>query len=256
MRKRIIAANWKMNGARERITHLLQGIRSRISIFQPLPIEVIICPPVIYIEQVERLLTGSAFAWGAQNVHHVDHGAHTGEISAPMLREFGCTYVIVGHSERRHNAGETDDLIAKKFVHAQKHGLIPILCVGETRAERTTHKTSEVVLSQLEAVLSVTGIAGFQQAVVAYEPVWAIGNGVPAHPKEAEAVHHIIRDVLARQDKTIANQLPILYGGSVNGQNIAAFLAMPDIDGVLVGGASLKLEEFCSMIQHAMNHNG
>lgn len=241
-----------MNGSRLRITDLLQGIQARIAALLPLPIEVVIFPPAIYLEQVERLLAGSTLAWGAQNVHYVDHGAHTGEISAPMLKEFGCRYVIVGHSERRHELGETDGLIAKKFVHAQKQGLIPILCVGETRAERMNHKTSEVVLSQLEAVLLLAGITGFEHAVIAYEPVWAIGNGEALHPKEAEAVHQLIRDVLAKKNKTIAEQVPILYGGSVSGQNIASFLAMPEIDGVLVGGASLKLEEFCSMIQHAI----
>lgn len=247
MRKKMIVANWKMNGTRETTAELLAKLARTLSPWAG--VEVVICPPFVYLEQAQRLLEKTDLKWGGQNVHHIDQGAFTGEISAAMLRDFGCSYVIVGHSERRHEAGETDFLVAQKVLQACKCGLTPILCVGETRAERAAGSTNGVVLRQLEAVVLLAGISGFDGVVVAYEPVWAIGNGTPALPEEAQAVHKLIRCFISEKNDSIASRVPILYGGSVTSQNSQTFCSKPDVDGVLVGGASLKAEELISMVE-------
>jgi triosephosphate isomerase len=204
-------------------------------------------PPFPYLAQAQSLLDGSSISWGAQNLNPVSQGAHTGEVSASMLLDFGCRYVLAGHSERRAIYGETDEDVADRFEAALESGLEPVLCVGETLEERENGVTEAVVERQLDAVLNRCGSAGFEQAIVAYEPVWAIGTGKTATPEQAQAVHAFIRDKFASQDDIIAGQLRILYGGSVNGSNAADLFAREDIDGGLVGGASLKVGDFLAI---------
>ena len=211
----------------------------------------IVCAPFTYLAQVQSVLSGSALAWGAQNVSNQANGAYTGEISTSMLQDFGCRYVIVGHSERRALYGEDDASVAAKFVAAQAAGLIPILCVGETLEEREASVTEAVIGRQLDAVLTVSGIEGMRYAVVAYEPVWAIGTGKTASPEQAQAVHAFIRARLAMLDKNVAASLVIQYGGSVKATNAAELFAQPDIDGGLIGGASLVADEFIAICRAA-----
>ena len=237
MRMPLVAGNWKMHGTRaanEALVHdVLQGDEGEGGT------EVLLCPPFVYLWELGRLLKGSSVRLGAQNVSAEATGAHTGEVSAAMLRDVGCSHVIVGHSERRAMYGDGDQLVARKFVAAQHEGLVPILCVGETLEEREQGRTAEVVLRQLEAVISVTGAVGFLEAVLAYEPVWAIGTGHNATPEQAQEVHALLRARVAGNDARIADCLRILYGGSVKAANAAELFAMPDVDGGLVGGASL-----------------
>ena len=209
--------------------------------------EAIVCPPYVHLEEARRRLDGSPIGLGAQDVCAEEQGAYTGEVSAGMLADAGCRYVIVGHSERRALYGESDELVARKFVAAQKHALVPILCVGETLAERQQDATRAVILRQLDAVIDAAGTPAFGRAVVAYEPVWAIGTGLTATPGQAQEVHALIRGRIAEKDATIAASLRVLYGGSVKAANAAELFAMPDVDGGLIGGASLKAEEFASI---------
>ena len=244
MRRALVAGNWKMNGNREGAVKLadavLQGLDARKA-------EVLLCPPFVYLADVARTLKGGGIVLGAQDLCAEDNGAFTGEVSGPMLRDFDCRYVIVGHSERRALYGESDALVARKFMAAQKTGLTPILCVGETLTERETGSTPQVVSRQLKAVLDAAGIGAFHGAVVAYEPVWAIGTGRTAKAGQAQEVHALIRDMLAAEDAKIANAVRILYGGSVKAANAAELFHMPDIDGGLVGGASLDAAEFLAI---------
>jgi triosephosphate isomerase len=244
-RRALVAANWKMNGRQAQIASLSQALVAGLANISPL--EVVICPPSVYLAQVRTALQGSALQLGAQNLHQEAQGAFTGEVSAPMLKDFDCTYVIVGHSERREHNGETDALVAAKFVAAQAEGLRPILCVGESAAQRDAGTTDVVVTRQVQAVLQVAGVAAFAQAVVAYEPVWAIGSGRAATAANAQAVHALIRGIIAQQDARVAQEVRILYGGSVNAANAQELSAAPDIDGALVGGASLIAEEFSAI---------
>lgn len=206
--------------------------------------EVLVCPPFVYLWETGRLLKDTDVQLGAQSVCAEPTGAFTGEVSAAMLKDVGCRYTLVGHSERRQVYGEADALVARKFVAAQAQGLVPVLCVGETLEEREGGQTAQVVARQLDAVLAVTGVAAFGRAVVAYEPVWAIGTGRNASPEQAQDVHAMIRGRVAALDATIAASIRILYGGSVKASNARELFAMPDIDGGLVGGASLKADEF------------
>ena len=233
-RTRLVAGNWKMHGSRETIRALLDAIVAGVDAPGA---QCAICPPFPYLAQVAERLRGTAIAWGAQNVAEHAQGAYTGEVSAAMLAEFGCRYVIVGHSERRQLYGETDAQVAAKFAAARKAGLTPILCVGETLAERDAVRTTEVVARQLGAV-------AFTAGVVAYEPVWAIGTGRNATPEQAQEVHAFLRERLPRDT-------PILYGGSVKPQNAAAIFAMPDVDGGLIGGASLVAADFLAILRAA-----
>lgn len=207
--------------------------------------------PFPYLAQLSSTLAESAIAWGAQTVSEHDVGAYTGEVSGPMLREFGCQYVLVGHSERRQLYGEDDAQVAAKFVAAQRNGLIPILCIGETLEQRELGATEAVVGRQLDAVLNVTGIAALQNAVVAYEPVWAIGTGKNASPGQAQAVHAFIRGCVARRDKGIADALTLLYGGSVKPANAGELFAQHDVDGGLIGGAALIADDFLAICNSA-----
>ncbi|NJO14191.1 MAG: triose-phosphate isomerase [Thioploca sp.] len=249
MRQSLVAANWKMNGSIQSNQSLLNALKQGMS--KILNAEVAICPPFVYLQQVKELLQDTAITWGAQNLSHEAPGAFTGEIAANMLLDFNCKYVIVGHSERRNLYGESDELVAKKFKCAQSVGLIPIFCVGELLAERETGKTEQVVQRQLEAVIHLQGITALEQAVIAYEPVWAIGTGKTATPEQAQAVHAFIRQHLAQQDAKIAAKVQILYGGSVKGSNAGELFAMSDIDGGLIGGAALKADEFLTICQAA-----
>jgi triosephosphate isomerase len=206
-----------------------------------------VCVPFPYLHQAQHKLAGTAVKWGAQDVHQLDKGAYTGEVAAPMLADFGCAYVLVGHSERRSLYGEGSALIAEKFVAAQKAGLTPVLCVGETLEQRESGATESVVAEQLDAVIALAGVRALGKAVVAYEPVWAIGTGKTATPDQAQAVHAYIRQRVAGLDKAVAQGLCILYGGSVKASNAAELFAMQDIDGGLIGGASLIAADFLAI---------
>ena len=212
-----------------------------------LGVAVAVCVPFPYLAQAQSLLDGTTVAWGAQNLNEQAQGAFTGEVSAAMLQDFGCRYVLVGHSERRSLYGESDRLVAEKFAAALSSGLHPVLCVGETLEQRDGGKTLEVVSAQIDAVLSRVGVAAFSGAVVAYEPVWAIGTGRTATSAQAEEVHAAIRARIAQADTKIADGLQILYGGSVKPGNAAELFAMPDIDGGLIGGASLVAADFLAI---------
>jgi len=245
MRKPIVAGNWKMYGTRAENAALVRGL---LDLLQPgARAEVLVCPPFVYLWETGRLLKDSEVALGAQSVCAESLGAFTGEVSGAMLRDVGCRYVLVGHSERRQLYGESDSLVARKFMAAQAQGLVPVLCVGETLEEREGGRTTEVVARQLEAVLSVSGVGSLASAVIAYEPVWAIGTGRTASPEQAQEVHAMIRGKVAALDATIASSVRILYGGSVKASNARELFAMADIDGGLVGGASLKAEEFAQI---------
>ncbi len=245
MRQMLVAGNWKMNGTLESVTTLVEGIKAGLD--SVTKTEVAVCPPFVYLETVNRLISGTSIALGAQNVAKEDPGAFTGEIAAPMLKDFGCKYVIVGHSERRTLYGETDSLVADKYARVLNEWLTPILCVGELLEEREAGKKEEVVARQLDAVIDRVGIAGIGKGVIAYEPVWAIGTGKTASPEEAQEAHAFIRGRLASHDKAVAEATRILYGGSVNAGNIEGLAAMADIDGGLIGGASLQAENFLAI---------
>jgi triosephosphate isomerase len=245
MRRILVAGNWKMNCSQAMATELLSGLLEGSR--DEREVDMAVFPPYPYLAQVQSMLQGSAISWGAQNLNPAPKGAHTGEVAASMLLEFGCSQVLVGHSERRTLYGETDRDVAERFAAALDAGLQPVLCVGETLEERESDQTKAVVGRQLDAVLEQSGIASFEHAIVAYEPVWAIGTGKTASPEQAQAVHAFIRDKLSALDAIIAGQLRILYGGSVNGSNAADLFAREDIDGGLVGGASLKVEDFLAI---------
>jgi triosephosphate isomerase len=244
MRQALVAGNWKMNGNRDSALKLADAVLQGLDGGKA---EVLLCPPFVYLADVARVLKDSGIALGAQNLCAEDNGAFTGEVSGSMLKDFGCRYVIVGHSERRAVFGEDDAWVARKFMAAQKAGLIPILCVGETLAEREAGATHGVVGRQLKAVLDSAGIGAFAGAVVAYEPVWAIGTGRTAKSDQAQEVHALIRGLLAAEDAKIAAGTRLLYGGSVKAANAAELFHMPDIDGGLVGGASLDAAEFLAI---------
>ena len=240
-RVRLVAGNWKMHGSLAANRALLDAVVGGL----PQGVECAVCVPFPYLAQAAGRLKGTALAWGAQNVSEHLEGAHTGEVSVAMLRDFGCRYAIVGHSERRQLYRETDAQVAAKFAAAATHGVTPILCVGETLQEREAGRTEEVVARQLDAVLKAHNFSG---AVLAYEPVWAIGTGRTATPEQAQAVHEFLR-------KKVSPDTPILYGGSVKPQNAAAIFAMPDVDGGLIGGAALVAQDFLA-IARAAAHKG
>jgi triosephosphate isomerase (TIM) len=238
-RSRLVAGNWKMNGGRAANAALLDALVRGVG-GEP-AVEVAVCPPFPYLGQVQERLRGTPIAWGGQNVSEHASGAYTGEVSAAMLKDFGCRYVLVGHSERRQLFGESSEQVAAKFAAAKAAGLTPILCVGETLQERDGGRTEEVVARQLQAVQDK---CSFEDAVLAYEPVWAIGTGRNATPEQAQAVHAFLR-------RRLAGETRILYGGSVKAQNARAIFAMPDGDGGLIGGASLAADEFIEIVRAA-----
>jgi triosephosphate isomerase len=243
MRTPLVAGNWKMHGSKAGVNALLRSIISDSKNLSS--VEIAVFPPYVFLEQTERMLASTSIKWGAQNVSAEKQGAFTGEISAEMLLDFGCRYTLVGHSERRRLHGETDAIVAAKFLRACQAGLHPVLCVGETLEERQTNKTEAVIQRQIEAVLNeLPSIEIMKKSVIAYEPVWAIGTGVNASPEQAQSVHAFIRQYLKQKQENIAEILRIIYGGSVKAANAASLLVMPDIDGALVGGASLQAQEF------------
>ena len=246
MRKKLVAGNWKMHGSLAENAALLAALKPALA-----GIKAVVCVPFPFLAQAQAELTGSSIAWGAQNVSEQAKGAFTGEVSAAMLLEFGCTYVIVGHSERRSLYGESDALVASKYKAAQAAGLTPILCVGESLEERESGVTEAVVARQLDAVIDAAGVGSLAKAVIAYEPVWAIGTGKTASPEQAQAVHAFIRSKIAALDAGVADQLVIQYGGSVKAANASELMAQPDIDGGLIGGASLVADEFVAICQAA-----
>lgn len=234
-----------MHGSLSQNAELLDAVRSGMD--QVRNVDCAVCVPFPYLAQAQQKLSGSAVKWGAQDVHQLDQGAFTGEVSAGMLRDFGCGYVIVGHSERRAYYGESSVLVAEKFLAAQQAGITPILCVGETLEQRESGITETVVAEQLDAIIRLGGVGVLRNSVVAYEPVWAIGTGKTASSAQAQAVHAFIRQRIASHDSQIASGLCILYGGSVKANNATELFAMPDIDGGLIGGASLVADEFLAI---------
>ena len=246
MRRYLVAGNWKMNGGHAANAALVE--KTAAGLGRCRDVEVLVCPPAVYLESVGRALQDSSIKLGAQNLCDQDKpGAFTGEVHGGMLKELGCTHVIVGHSERRALYGETDAVVARKFRTAQACGLTPILCVGETLEQREANETEAVLGRQLAAVLELCGVASFAQAVVAYEPVWAIGTGRNATPQQAQDAHAFLRSQIAARDARIAAALRLLYGGSVKSDNAATLFAGPDVDGGLIGGASLKADDFLAI---------
>jgi triosephosphate isomerase (TIM) len=243
-RRPLVAANWKMNGSLASMSQLLDAIKVGL---QGTNAEVVICAPYVYLANLKQQVEGSNIISGAQNVSEHEAGAYTGEISTSMLRDFDCHYVIIGHSERRNNYAEADTLVAEKFARVQADGMQPILCLGEQLQEREAGSTEEVVARQLDAVIASVGIAAFSKAVIAYEPVWAIGTGKTATKEQAQDVHAFIRQRLSQQDSTIAESIRLLYGGSVKADNANDLFSMTDVDGGLIGGASLIAEDFLAI---------
>jgi len=250
MRTKLVVGNWKLNGSLAGNEALLKAVQAGVSAAKDRICAV--CVPYPYLAQMGTLLRGTAIAWGSQDVSRNEKGAYTGEVSGAMVAEFGARFAIVGHSERRSMFGETDSIVADKFAAARKAGLTPIFCVGETLAEREAGVTESVLARQVDALLAKQGAAGLEGAVVAYEPVWAIGTGKTATSAQAEEAHAFIRARIAAQDAGVAGRLPILYGGSVKGSNAAELFAMPNVDGGLVGGASLAAEDFIAIWRAAV----
>ncbi len=248
MRRKLVVGNWKMYGRLDVNRALLQGVSEGV---RQMKGAYAVCVPHPYLAQAQSMLQGTNVSWGAQNLSQFEEGAYTGEVAPGMLVDFACSYVIIGHSERRALYGESDGIVAQKFAAAQKVGLTPILCVGETLVERESGVTEEVVARQLDAVLDFSGVDALSRAVVAYEPVWAIGTGRTASPDQAQAVHAFIRQRVGARDAKEAENLCTLYGGSVKAANAAELFAMPDIDGGLVGGASLLVDDFVAICRAA-----
>lgn len=249
MRQPLVAGNWKMHGSRASATALAEAIRAGLAELDA--VQVAICPSFVLIPEVAGVVAGSKLQLGSQSVADQDEGAFTGEVSAAMLREFNCTLALVGHSERRHLYGESDALVARRFAAAQRHQLLPVLCVGETLEQREAGDTEAVVDAQIQAVFEQVGGQAFQNAVIAYEPVWAIGTGRTATPQQAQEVHAFIRGRIAAQDEQAAKELRILYGGSVRAENAKDLFSQPDIDGGLIGGASLQADDFLAICHAA-----
>jgi triosephosphate isomerase (TIM) len=245
MRQPLVAGNWKMNGSRASVKALLDGLLEGVSAVTNA--EVAVCPPHVFLADVQAQLQGSAIAWGGQDVSVHDAGAYTGETAGSMLVDYGCKYVIIGHSERRQYHGETDQTVAEKFTAARKVGLVPLFCIGETLEERESGVMEQVLSRQVDAVIEHCGVEMLGEGVIAYEPVWAIGTGKTASPEQAQEVHAFIRNRVAASSQSVADGLRILYGGSMNPGNAAELMAQPDIDGGLIGGASLKPADFLAV---------
>jgi triosephosphate isomerase len=251
MREFLVAGNWKMNGSSVACAELVDGILEGMPLSDS--VKLIICPPYLYLDKLAHKLTETSLSLGAQNVSQYGAGAYTGEISSQMLRDIGCEYVVVGHSERRAMMAESNEIVASKFKTALSEGLKPILCVGESLQEREANQTELVIDGQLNTVLDVAGVEAFETAVIAYEPIWAIGTGRTASPEQAQYVHSHIRATISSRNKQIASAIQVLYGGSVKGDNAAGLFRMADIDGGLIGGASLKAADFLAIAAAAMS---
>jgi triosephosphate isomerase (TIM) len=249
MRQIMIAGNWKMNGSTSSVKELVAGIKSGMASVNKAT--VVVCPPALYIPQVMAGIAGSKIKCGSQNICDQDKGAFTGELAGSMLKDLGCEYAIIGHSERRSLYGESDALVAQRFAAARRNGIKPLFCIGETLEQREKGITNEVCSRQIDAVIKLEGVKALADGVIAYEPIWAIGTGKTASPEQAQAVHAFIREKIAKLDANVAAGLQILYGGSMNAANAAELLAQPDIDGGLIGGASLKAEDFLTICRAA-----
>lgn len=249
MRQPLVIGNWKLNGNKQLVNQLIAVLRNELSSI--ISCNVAIAPPVTYLDLAKYHLSGSQIDLGAQNVDIHFSGAFTGEVSANMLKDIGVKYIIIGHSERRNHHKESDKLIAKKFVVLKEADLIPVLCIGENEVENASGEIERVCARQIDVILNRNGAKVFENAVIAYEPIWAIGTGKPATSAQAQAVHKFIRGHIAKHDAAIAEQLIIQYGGSVNNDNAAKLFAQPDIDGALVGAASLKAETFAQIVKAA-----
>ena len=245
----LVVGNWKMNTRREDAVALARAVAAAVG--DPGAVEVAVCPPAVWLAEVETALNGSAVALGAQTMHAADEGAFTGEVAAPMLADLGCRFVILGHSERRQLFGETDAGVGEKVQQALRHGLVPIVCVGETLDEREAGDAEAVVTRQLDAALAGIALADAAALVVAYEPVWAIGTGRTASPEDAQAIHAILRAQMRALLGETGAGVPLLYGGSVKPSNAAAMFAQPDLDGGLIGGASLDATDFAAIVAAA-----
>ncbi len=246
MRQSLVMGNWKMNGSRSEGLALANAIAAGLKEGDQ---GIAVCVPYVYLSDINSAIENTPLALGAQNVADQESGAYTGEISAAMLKECACTYALVGHSERRTCYGDTDESVATRFSQAQKEGIIPVLCIGETLEERESEQTFAVIEKQLNAVIDMAGIDALADSVIAYEPVWAIGTGKTASDDQAQEVHKYIRELIAAKKQTVADNIQILYGGSVKPGNAKAIFAMPDIDGGLIGGASLDAESFLAIYQ-------
>ncbi|MHA6964265.1 triose-phosphate isomerase [Zobellella denitrificans] len=247
MRQTLVMGNWKLNGSKTMVAELINALKEPAA--EAGNVAVAVCPPVLFLGQAQELLADSTIALGAQDADVHTQGAFTGENSPAMYGEFGVQYVLVGHSERRTLHAESDAVVAAKFAAIQQAGLVPVLCIGETLEQFEANETQAVVERQLQAVIDQSGIQALASAVIAYEPVWAIGTGKTATPEIAQGVHAAIRAFLAQQDATVAAGVQILYGGSVKGASAAGLFAMDDIDGALVGGAALQADEFAAIIK-------
>ena len=245
MRRKMVAGNWKMHGNLVENKQLLDAIVTGLNGLYK--VSFLVCVPYPYLPLVQSILQNTNIAWGAQNLSQYEKGAYTGEISASMLNDFECRYVIVGHSERRSLFGEDSQIVAEKYQTAQRAGITPILCVGETLEQREAGTTEQVIEEQLATVIKLAGVESLAKAIVAYEPVWAIGTGRTASPEQAQDVHSFIREGIAKQNVNIAKSLTILYGGSVKASNASELFDMPDIDGGLIGGASLIANDFVAI---------
>ncbi len=243
MRQSLVVGNWKMNGTLATNKLLAEGIVAGLNASSE-SAACAVCVPFVYLSSIGDIVKGSRLGLGAQNIANKPSGAFTGEVSASMLTEFGCQYALVGHSERRTYYGDTNQTVAERFCQAQEQGITPILCIGETLAERENNQTFAVIEEQLDVVIDLAGIRAFSNAVIAYEPVWAIGTGKTATDEQAQEVHHHIRSYIAAKDQAIADKIQILYGGSAKPDNAKGLFAMPDIDGGLIGGASLDAASF------------
>lgn len=249
-RRPLVMGNWKLNGSKAFTKELVEGLKRELD--GVTGCDVAIAPPVMYLAEAEAALAGQAvIALGAQNVDINVQGAFTGDISTEMLKDFGAKYIIIGHSERRTYHKESDEFIAKKFEAIKKAGLVPVLCIGESEAENEAGQTEAVCAKQIDAVINALGVEAFNGAVIAYEPIWAIGTGKSATPAQAQAVHAFIRGHIAAKSQAVADQVIIQYGGSVNDANAAELFTQPDIDGALVGGASLKAAAFAVIVKAA-----
>ena len=249
MRQKTVIGNWKMHGSATSIRALMAQTIKGLTDLAGSNRQVVVCPSFVYLELVDQILKTSD-SWielGAQDARAENEGAHTGDVSVSMLTDFGTSFVLVGHSERRQGAGESDSLIVSKFGAIQDKGLTPVLCVGESLSQREAGETEKIILSQVSAVTEKFGISALERALIAYEPIWAIGTGITATPERAQAVHEFIRANLAKEDASVAESVRIIYGGSVNSKNATSLFNQKDIDGGLVGGASLKAEEFISI---------
>ncbi|HHJ36567.1 MAG TPA: triose-phosphate isomerase [Gammaproteobacteria bacterium] len=247
MRQVMVAGNWKMNGSSESVKELIAGIKQGMD--SAPDTEIVVCPPAVYIPRVSGAVDGTSIKVGSQNICDEDKGAFTGEISGDMLKDVGCEYAIIGHSERRALYGESDELVARRFAAARRNGIKPVFCIGETLEEREAGVTNDVCARQIDAVIALEGVEALADGVIAYEPVWAIGTGKVATPEQAQEAHAFIRGKIAALNADVAEGLRILYGGSMNPGNAKDLIGQADIDGGLIGGASLKAEDFLAICQ-------